>query len=484
MTRTTASPTRSCSSAGSRSRRQGRGEAKKGARHRRPQLQGRHRVRRHRRGGRRLLPVRHRSEDHPVAAEVGHAADPRSDHRGRQGQHLQRRRPTPSIRCWACGSRTPPASRSRRGRSPSTTTAPTPATRASSTCSPTRNACSATPSTRAPRSRRDVKSTPSPEMNFRLGEPNLTARYKLRQTKTYTIKNRSTHDRTVILEHPIRSDWKLVDQKPSEKTRSHYRFTVEVAAGKTVTFDVVEEQAARRSAWPSPARRRRSTPRPGHPGQADWRTCRRRSCRRLKIQKGFVMPTLKVARIEDLPRAEPVRAGPQLHRRSRHSQGLERASTRRRTRKPGPDVFRFKLEVAKGKTGSQEIIEERIHTEKGKLLKDVSETKLREYLAHAVPSAEVKAALTKRPGPASQAGRDAQQATRRAGEEPQGRQRRPGPAAREPEDHPADVRSLQEVPGQVRRPGDRDRKPAQRDSPRRRSTPARRRRRTSGSSRG
>src|SRR5207248_5173555 len=44
-----------------------------------------------------------------------------------------------------------------------------------------------------------IKSIPSPEMNFKIGESQLTARYKLRQTKAYTIKNRSTHDRTVIV---------------------------------------------------------------------------------------------------------------------------------------------------------------------------------------------------------------------------------------------------------------------------------------------
>ena len=63
--------------------------------------------------------------------------------------------------------------------------------------------------------------------------------------------------------------------------------------------------------------------------------------------------------------------------------------------KSGPDIFRFKLAIAKGKTGSHVINEEKIHVEKGKSIRDIPETKLREYLAHAVPSAEVKAALTK-----------------------------------------------------------------------------------------
>jgi len=55
-------------------------------------------------------------------------------------------------------------------------------------------------------------------MNFKIGESQLTARFKVRQTKTYTIKNRSTKERTIIIEHPIRSDWKLIDpEKPLER---------------------------------------------------------------------------------------------------------------------------------------------------------------------------------------------------------------------------------------------------------------------------
>ena len=57
----------------------------------------------------------------------------------------------------------------------------------------------------------EVKTHPGPDMTFNLSGDNLTAGYTMRQTKTYTVKNRSTHERIVILEHPIRSDWKLID---------------------------------------------------------------------------------------------------------------------------------------------------------------------------------------------------------------------------------------------------------------------------------
>ncbi|MGF1580491.1 MAG: hypothetical protein ACFCD0_14105 [Gemmataceae bacterium] len=65
-----------------------------------------------------------------------------------------------------------------------------------------------------------------------------------RETKVYHIKNRGQEDRLVIVEHSDRSPtYKLVEpKKPSEKSRSHYRFDVDVPAGKTMAFEVVEER--------------------------------------------------------------------------------------------------------------------------------------------------------------------------------------------------------------------------------------------------
>jgi hypothetical protein len=57
----------------------------------------------------------------------------------------------------------------------------------------------------------------------------------------YTIRNEDTHARIVVLEHPIRNDWKLSeDLKPEEKTSDVYRFRVEVAAKQTRDFSVEE----------------------------------------------------------------------------------------------------------------------------------------------------------------------------------------------------------------------------------------------------
>jgi hypothetical protein len=66
---------------------------------------------------------------------------------------------------------------------------------------------------------------------------------KQRSTKTYTLKNRSPEDRTVVIEHRMQSGWKLLSpEKPSEQTRDMYRFEVPVPSGKLVKHDVVEEQ--------------------------------------------------------------------------------------------------------------------------------------------------------------------------------------------------------------------------------------------------
>jgi hypothetical protein len=66
---------------------------------------------------------------------------------------------------------------------------------------------------------------------------------KLRDTRTYLIRNRSAHDRVLLIEQPIRQDWKLVaPEKPAERSRDAYRFQLNVVAGKTARQDVVEEQ--------------------------------------------------------------------------------------------------------------------------------------------------------------------------------------------------------------------------------------------------
>jgi hypothetical protein len=67
---------------------------------------------------------------------------------------------------------------------------------------------------------------------------------KLRETKTYTVKNRNETERLVLIEHPVRNEFKLVEDKgkPAEVAADVYRFEVKVPAGKTETQAVTEER--------------------------------------------------------------------------------------------------------------------------------------------------------------------------------------------------------------------------------------------------
>jgi hypothetical protein len=67
---------------------------------------------------------------------------------------------------------------------------------------------------------------------------------KLRETKTYTVKNRNETERLVLIEHPVRNQFKLVEDKgkPAEVAADVYRFELKVPAGKTETQVVTEER--------------------------------------------------------------------------------------------------------------------------------------------------------------------------------------------------------------------------------------------------
>jgi hypothetical protein len=66
---------------------------------------------------------------------------------------------------------------------------------------------------------------------------------KVRETKTYTITNRNDAERVVLIEHPVRNEFGLVDtDKPAETASDFYRFQVKVPAGKTDKQVVTEER--------------------------------------------------------------------------------------------------------------------------------------------------------------------------------------------------------------------------------------------------
>lgn len=78
------------------------------------------------------------------------------------------------------------------------------------------------------------------EIHFRRGV--LTTRSAIQETKTYTIRNVDQKPKTLVLEHPVRPGFKLLNQKPTETTAGAYRFEVRLAAAATEKFPLIEER--------------------------------------------------------------------------------------------------------------------------------------------------------------------------------------------------------------------------------------------------
>src|SRR5262249_51918908 len=70
----------------------------------------------------------------------------------------------------------------------------------------------------------------------------LTVTTKVVESRVYTAKNRSGQGRTLLIEHPVRHDFKLVDCKPKETAADVYRFEVKLPAGETKALAVKEER--------------------------------------------------------------------------------------------------------------------------------------------------------------------------------------------------------------------------------------------------
>ncbi len=78
----------------------------------------------------------------------------------------------------------------------------------------------------------------------------LTATSKQKAEKTYTMRNVASEERLIVVEHPLRSGWKLLEPaKADQRTEDIYRFHVKVAAGKSETLTVVEERPVSQTVW-------------------------------------------------------------------------------------------------------------------------------------------------------------------------------------------------------------------------------------------
>ncbi|MBN1909869.1 MAG: hypothetical protein JW818_09035 [Pirellulales bacterium] len=89
------------------------------------------------------------------------------------------------------------------------------------------------------------KSVGQPEqlLSVRLIKGVMIATRKLARTMEYTVKNSGKRAKTVLVEHPLDHNWKLVaPEKPTEKTRDRYRFAVEAKPGEPAVLKIAEEQ--------------------------------------------------------------------------------------------------------------------------------------------------------------------------------------------------------------------------------------------------
>lgn len=70
----------------------------------------------------------------------------------------------------------------------------------------------------------------------------LVTRTAASETRTYTIRNVDQDAKTLIIEHPARQGYKVLNQKPVETTAAAYRFEVKLPAGAVEKFPVTEER--------------------------------------------------------------------------------------------------------------------------------------------------------------------------------------------------------------------------------------------------
>jgi len=70
----------------------------------------------------------------------------------------------------------------------------------------------------------------------------LTTKSAVEETRTYTARNVDQKTKTLIIEHPLRQGYTLLNQKPEEKTPNAYRFEIALGANASQEFVVNEER--------------------------------------------------------------------------------------------------------------------------------------------------------------------------------------------------------------------------------------------------
>jgi chromosome segregation ATPase len=75
----------------------------------------------------------------------------------------------------------------------------------------------------------------------------LNARVAIQETQTYTIRNVDAKAKTLIIEHPSRPGYTVLNVKPVESTATAHRFEVKLSASGSEKFAVTEENLLHQS---------------------------------------------------------------------------------------------------------------------------------------------------------------------------------------------------------------------------------------------
>jgi hypothetical protein len=87
------------------------------------------------------------------------------------------------------------------------------------------------------------KAGPNDLLTVKLRKGTMLITRRVEEEKTYLVRNRDQKKKAVLIEHPFRSDWELVEPKQaSERTREVYRFLVNVDPDKTQKLTVREQR--------------------------------------------------------------------------------------------------------------------------------------------------------------------------------------------------------------------------------------------------
>ncbi|MDP2990003.1 MAG: hypothetical protein Q8O57_05505, partial [Kiritimatiellota bacterium] len=89
----------------------------------------------------------------------------------------------------------------------------------------------------------DRKSEPEEIVSMKIARGTLTLQRKFVDTAVYTLKNKRDKTRQYLIEHPLRSDWELLEPaKGIEKTRDAYRFRLALDGGKSQDISFREQR--------------------------------------------------------------------------------------------------------------------------------------------------------------------------------------------------------------------------------------------------